>query len=81
MAGKEEFLISLGFVSSGLKLGIALKSQGKVKDAKKIFKEVYDERKELNGEEDEDTIEAYALFASIWCPSLPPLPSPVSPHC
>jgi len=46
-------------------LGTTLKAQGKLKEAKKVLTEVYEESKEGLGEEHEDTLDAFQLLQSI----------------
>jgi hypothetical protein len=56
--GKE----NLETLECGHCLGASLLGQGKVKEGKLVLSEVYQERKELLGEEHPDTSETFALL-------------------
>ena len=50
------------YICSGFKMALAFKAQGRFKDASKLFKEVYEGRKETLGEDHEDTQETLKLI-------------------
>jgi len=49
-------------ITSGHRLAAALKNQGKMKEASKIFEEVYEGRKATLGDDHEDTLETLAMM-------------------